>query len=252
MKLNPIQLLGFIGAFAALAPAQAQLTTVDGIRGIEWSGITPDHIPYSSTNSAFQFVGYSEFVPIDVYFRSDATYLYALLEAKPLGLGLDQWSTGLDFANVYFNTDNTGGSDLGFELQNDRAFVPNQAPYYGPLSSFGVKSAVSVGLNYGAVGGPVGSIIEFAVPWTFFRDNPLSIPFSGLNPTTPTVQFRSLQAFGYTFIGANSFGDDRFGQAPVPSALVPVPEPSTYAIFSMLALLGVVARRHLRSRRARP
>ncbi len=156
----------------------------------------------------------------------------------------------LDFANIYFDTQ-TGtaadnGSNLGFEILNDRAFIPGVSSG-GDLGS-GYYSLAGTGIFFTNVVDPVtGEItITLTTPNSFFETDPTNIGF-GTTAPGGTVTIHYSQAFGYDFLG----GSDNFslpneiGGAVLPAAIAPTPEPASlsYMLLTGLAALPVAARR---------
>ena len=109
-----------------------------------------------------------------IYLKEQGGSVYGFLQAVT--------ASGLNFANLYFDLDraNGNGSDLGFEVVNDRAFVPGVAGYSGPL---GLQFAVSAD----------GKGLEFRIPDAFFTG-----PIFGLN-YDPGQQFALLVTKWFCF-----------------------------------------------------
>lgn len=230
-----------IGAllFLTSSVASAQIA-VDGVKGAEWSGFTPKSVSYSASAATGNFgtpSNVSETVAYDIYLRSDMNYVYGLLETKPAGSGLDSYDPGLLFTNLYFSTNPFGyagsaSGTIGFELLNDRAFKPGVAGYLpGTLSSLGFVTATTPGTTY--ANGGSASIIEFAMPWSYFYGDPQSAPFAPITPTNFALRLNLSQSFGYAVAGGQtSYGNDRLGVV-----FNPVPEPASMAAVG----LGAVA-----------
>jgi hypothetical protein len=221
-------LLALFGASALVC--QAGPVGVDGTIGVEWAGVTPVLVQYNSAAPTSNFgapTNQNHSVAYNIFFRSDADYVYGALQALPSGS--DGWTTGLNFANLYFDTNPLSGSDLGVELTSDRAFRPGVAGYYNGLIASGWSYVVAPGSNYGS--GGQGAVIEFAMPWTFLTSDPLGVGYPLVNPATG-VRLNLSQAFGYSVAGGQAYyGNNRLGF----TSLGAVPEPSSV----LLALAGL-------------
>jgi PEP-CTERM motif len=156
-----------------------------------------------------------------IYMIADAGKVYGFIQSDRV--------TGAPFANLYFDIDplNGNGSDLGFEITNDRAFVPGQSGYSSTLA----------GLDYALSGD--GLSIEFSIENDLFM-----MPISGLT-YWPGQQFpvlggdivlRLSQSFGYSVAGGATYGNDRLGRVTLSAGAVP--EPATWAM--MIAGFGLV------------
>ncbi len=221
---------GFLWAVTALsfsAVSSAQIS-VDGQKGSEWTGISPVLVPKGSSPSST-----ADLYALEVYSRSDESYFYGLILALPedqsglTGIG------AVNFANVYFDTNPGTGSDLGFELGNNRAFKPGVAGYYNDIFSQGVRWANDLPTTYapGVVAG-----YEFAVPWAYFLNDPQGVGFPDVTPGSE-VQFRTVQAYNYNFINGNNVNP-----GPAFGRFTAVPEPGTMIALGA-ALAGLVRRR---------
>ena len=166
-----------------------------------------------------------------IYLKEQGGSVYGFLQAVT--------APGLNFANLYFDLDraNGNGSDLGFEVFNDRAFVPGVGGYSPwPL---GLQFAVSAD----------GKGLEFRIPDAFFTG-----PISGLN-YDPGQQFaapgdevvlRLSQSFGYSVAGGGSYGDDRLGVVTLEASAVPGPIVGAGLPGLVMALGGLIAWRRRR------
>lgn len=213
---------------AASAAASAAPVGVDGVIGAEWIGATVRSIAYDSAaaTSNFSSPGTSNHVVgYNVYYRADSSHLYVGLEAVGD-------TTGLNFANLYFNTDLIGGSDFGIEVTNNQAFRPGVAGYFG-LSGY---------LTFAQSVGSTNHVIEMALDWNYLATDPDSILPDALSVSTG-VQLRSVQAFGYSVTGGDLAGGTRFGTVSQP-ATAAVPLPGSLA----LAGLALAALAHTRRR----
>ena len=225
MKLSTLSLAVASIVAASQTLSLAAAVSVDGVIGAEWAGVTPTHVSQNAlVDPGVQGPGspglFTESAPYDVYLRKDTTYLY-------VGLQSDSTVTAAGpFANLYFDTTPGTGSDVGFEVMNDRAFKPGFAGYY----SYGAVD-ITKGFTPNAAN---GGTIEFAVPLTFFTSDPLSI---GFTTAASAVQLRTSQSFGYAGAsGTLDYSGARFGS-------VLVPEPTTLAALAGASVLGLRRRR---------
>ena len=156
----------------------------------------------------------------NIYTRGDSTYAYVLLQQSGTGT-----SAGT-FANLYFGTGATAmnGSDLGFEVNNSDVFSPGGSS---------TTSTVGTGISFATLNN--GTSIEFAVPFSYFENDPQHIGFSTTSAANPDIILRLSQTFGYSVAGGATFGPDRLGLIVDPEGAVVsgVPEPSTWAMMLM-------------------
>jgi len=214
------------------AAAYAAPVGIDGTIGGEWAGYTPVSVTYNSGAPMHNFgapTSETNGVSYDIYTRGDSDYVYVGLITT--GDPVSYAGANL-FANLYFSTDVSMGSNIGFEVNNQQAFVPGVPGYYP-------YTALADDIHFATTGpGVVPAVIEFAAPWEVFTENALGLSNS-LPAPAEFVQLRLSQAFGYSVAGGTSYGDDRLGIIPV------VPEPSTLALVA-LGMCGVfgLRRRH--------
>ena len=158
---------------------------------------------FSSPGTTNHLTGY------DIYLKEQGGSVYGFLQATTSP------GPSFGFANLYFDLDraNNNGSDLGFEVFNDRAFVPNMPGYSALL---GLQFALSAD----------GRGLEFRIPDTF-----LTTAISGLS-YYPGQQFavpggdvvlRLSQSFGYSVAGGPDYGEDRLGVVTLEASAVPGP-----------------------------
>jgi hypothetical protein len=209
---------GLISSVAFAAPV-----SIDGAIGAEW-GAPSATVGYSPSAADSNFGApekNSKYVGYDIYTRADSNYFYGALQAAGD-------TNGLNFANLYFNVDGVNGSDLGLELTNERFFIPGVPGYQADTN----------GLVTYVVG---NGIIEFAIDFAMFLDNPYGMSYTATAPGG-NVTINLSQSFGYSVAGGqNNFGDARLGTVQAPSS---VPEPAPLALFGIaFAALGFVRRR---------
>ena len=224
-----------------LVASSASAVTVDGMIGVgEYAtALTTTVLQMAGVNTMTQGPGNPgssvENVGYTVYYTSDSANVYVGLQSNV--------PSGLLFANIYFDTNNATapGSDIGFEVTNNDAFVP----------ATGVKSASSLtqlGGAFKAIAGTgnMGDVIEVSIPWTVFTTNASGLG-QPLVAAGGALELRTIQAFNYA--GATGDGVDagvipRFGFQNAPSATAAVPEPASWAMMlSGFAMVGYAMRR---------
>jgi hypothetical protein len=206
---------------------------IDGLIGAEWNGVpvvTVTHDP-SAPESNFGAPGTTtRGASYSIQVRDDGTYYYVALKVTG-----DALSNAGNFANLYFDTDPLAGngSDVGFEVTNNRYFIAGAAGDYD----------ASPYLTFDGTSNP--GTIELAIANTFFTSGPkagVAFP-NGYPAATGDVTLRLSQSFGYSVAGGGSYGPTRLGSASVAAAQVP--EPGSLA----LVALGLVGLATLRRRR---
>jgi hypothetical protein len=219
--------------FCTSSNASAAITIDGNVGGAEWSGAGVVNVGYDPGAPLGNFgspsnVNHAE--AYDIYTKGDANYFYvgllALANDNPVVL----------FSNLYFDTNPPAadGSDLGFELTNDQAFIPGVPGYYGPVSGSGVLFASTPGTA------TTPNMIEAAIPWSFFTADPLGMGFPLATPGS-SVTLRLSQSLGYSVAGGESYGANRLGNVAVPTAAVP--EASSVLVFGLVALvIGIAAK----------
>lgn len=219
MKFVKATALGFLALGYATAANAAII--VDGAYDTDY-GAVKSTVAYDPGAPTSNFGGgpTNHTTAYSIYLKEQGGSVFGYLKASGPG-------TPLPFANLYFDLDraNGNGSDLGFEVFNDRAFVPGVAGY-----------SAALGLQFAMSGDGTG--LEFRLPDTLFTG-----PIAGLNYypgqvfTAPggDLVLRLSQSFGYSVAGGATYGDDRLGVVQLAGA---VPEPSTWAMM-ILGFAGV-------------
>ena len=162
----------------------------------------------------------------DIFLAYDSGNVYGLLQNTGPRANIN----GIAWANLYWNT-NPGagtGSDLGFEITNNRAFKPGVPGYAEGLA---IQFATT------------DQSLEFLIPASYFTSGIPGLTFPLVAPGDPIVLALS-QSFGYSVAGGATYGESRLGEIHIGSA---VPEPSTWAMMLIgFAGLGFMAYRRTR------
>jgi hypothetical protein len=164
-----------------------------------------------------------------IYGTIDGDNLYGFWQADPNETG--EFNAG-NFVNLYLDTnpDVSGGSDVGFEITNKKAFKPSTGQN---VAANDIQFAIGT------------NAVEFLIPLAYLTDG-----IAGLTDFTQLVApggrftFRLSQAFGYSVAGGASYGNARLGEFFVPNA---VPEPASWAMMiAGFGLAGAAVRRRAR------
>ena len=220
MKFAAVAALSLLALGYASA---ANAITIDGVYDAAYGGAKSTVIyDPNAPQGNFQTPGNSNHTTgYQIFLAEQGGSVYGYLQAFGPNSGM------IVSANLYFDLDraNGNGSDIGFEIFNDRAFVAGVPGYSGPLGLQFVASAD-------------GSGLEFRIPDAMFTG-----PIAGLvyDPsqvfTAPggDLVLRLSQSFGYSVAGGATYGPDRLGVVTLAGA---VPEPSTWAMM-LLGFAGV-------------
>jgi hypothetical protein len=220
-------------ALLALAGTASAQVGIDGVIGADWTGASSVAVNYNSSAAQNNFgapTNENHVVAYNVLTRQDSSYLYVAVVTNTAGGGT--LPAAQQFANLYFG----GNTSVGFEVTNNRAFIPG-VPGYTSLSSLvGTSNEVFWASNF------TGSeyVIEMAVPISFFATDPLSMGFAPLTgaPGADFTRISLSQSYGYSVAGGQSFyGTNRLG------AFTGVPSP---AAAGLLGLGGLMASRRRR------
>lgn len=229
-------LLAGAAALAFSASAASAAITVDGVLDAGYGAPTA-FVGYNpqAPNSNFQTpTNEADSTSYNIYGKVDGNALYGFWQANPNGT-----DPNAPFAavNLYIDTDpdTSSGSDIGFEITNDRAFRPGV--FTGGPNNDGYSAPL--GLSFFAS----GNVVEFAIPLSLLQQGIASLPNFGANKFVPNggrFRFQLSQAFGYSVAGGASFyGNNRLG-----SFNAPVPEPTTWALMiGGFGLAGAAMRR---------
>jgi hypothetical protein len=220
-----------VAVSAAGGSLRAAPVGVDGTIGAEWTGVSVFNVvndPAAPINNfATPTNNTSAYADYSVQVRDDGAYYYGALQITDHA----NLSPG-DFANLYFDTDpqNGNGSDVGFEITNNRFFIAGAPGYYDATPY----------LTYAVDGGT--HTIEFAIDNAFFTSSPQAgAPYPlGFPTATGDVTLRLSQSFGYSVAGGTANGDAvRLGVASVASGTAtPLPSAASMSL-GTLAVLGV-------------
>ena len=220
-----------LGAAACLLMANgASAATVDGALDPSY-GLPKSVVTLNPALASYDFQAatpFSESTGYAIYLTSDANAVYGFVQANTTGAGA--------FSNLYFDLDpaNGNGSDIGFEITNDRAFVAGVSGYSGPLA--GLTYAISADQR----------AIEFSIANTLFTSAIAGLDYQGFNAFATAgsdVTLRLSQSFNYTVAGGPLYGPNRLGSVTIGGSVAAVPEPSTWGMMLLgFTMLGASMR----------
>lgn len=223
------KLLIATAAAAALAGSAHAAISVDGIRDAAY-GLPTAHVSFDATAPEGNFsapTNASDTVAYDIYLHDQGGTLYGFLQASGD-------TSGVNFSNLYFDLDaaTSPGSDLGFEIGNNDAFVPGVPGSVTPLT----------GMTF-ALGAPGSNSFEFSISNSYFTSQIPGLTSYPLVAPGGEVVLRLSQSFGLSVAGGDTYGPDRLGAFTLAGA---VPEPASWSMM-ILGFLG--AGSMLRARR---
>ena len=182
----------FLGAVALGTSAMAQVG-VDGVKGVEWTGVVPTHVTYDANAPTSNFANPSHLTAgasYDVYIRQDGNYVYGLIQAT------DNWdkSASSDFANIYF-----GGPSIvhGFILNVTAQGATETGTGNMNTSTAGYETFAQ---HFDPMGDDIA--IEFALDTDYLRNDPTGVGFTKYN-NGDLVRFSASQSLSYSYDGYN-------------------------------------------------
>lgn len=217
-------------ALLTTGAAQAQVT-VDGNYDAAY-GAAKSHVTYqlgAPSNNFSAPTPFSDTRSYDIFLTSDANNVYGFLKAN-VGIASA-------FANLYFDINPAAGngSDIGFEINNGRAFIPGVSGY-----SAGTAAVPLSGITYTVSSDRSG--IEFSIANSLFTSQIAGLTYASqaLPVIGDTIRLNLSQSFGYSVAGGLTYGDNRLGLVTLggANATGAVPEPATWAM--MIAGFGMV------------
>lgn len=218
--MNTRLMVGAVVVAASSVAAFGQVD-VDGVIGTEWTGAQVNTVTYNSAAPTSNFgapTNETVGAAYNTYFRIDAGWVYFAVATN----GTGGTSAG-NFANLYISSNNAG-SGIGMQVTGDTFFIPSTSQPFA-------NSSLPVGQR--AVWDETPGVIELAIPFSFFQNDPLGMNFA-TTPNGGTVRWNLSQSFGYSVAGGQSFyGDDRLG-----AGVIPVPGAGMIAFAGMAIAAG--------------
>ena len=209
-------------ALAVLMTSSAHASiTVDGVLDADYGSPTAT-VAYDPTAPEGNFGSpgpSSDAIGYSIHLKAENGFVYGFLQASGTGAPVG------GFANLYWDLDPAAndGSDLGFEITNNDAFIPGGN---GPVTLTGANA-----IQYFVSADD--KTVEFAIPDVDFTTKIAGLNYTSDQPTKGgDIVLRISQSFGYSAAGGGTYGDNRLGVVTVPG----VPEPATWAM--MLAGFG--------------
>ena len=230
------KLLAGAAALAFLASSASAAISVDGVRDAAY-GAPTFKVAYDTTVPGGFFggpaVGTSTNAAYNIYGKVSDDTFYGFWQANPDGTGPN---APFSAVNVYFDTNgnSTLGSDIGFEVGNDRAFRPGV--FTGGPNNDGYSAPLGLDFAF------TTNSFEFAIPLELLRSGIASLQNYGpaqFLPKGGKLTITISQAFGHDVVRDPNFGPKRLGQFSTP-----VPEPATWALMiGGFGLVGAAMRR---------
>jgi hypothetical protein len=184
---------------------------------------TADEGNFGTPSNVSDSVGYT------ISMTSDPTDVNLVLTTTPTTDPVTPVDGNLNFTNLYFSTSvvsGTGGSTVGFEIQNEDAFIP------------GVPGSVSTQNDGITFNQPKSGEWDISIPWQYFETDPDNLGFTKISATNDVVRLNLSQSFGYSVAGGQAnYGDMRLGEA-----ILSTPEPSSYALGGIVLVTFAVLR----------
>ncbi|MBC7941982.1 MAG: hypothetical protein H7Z19_19865 [Chitinophagaceae bacterium] len=236
----PFRIASLSLSVLALLPTLVSANPVglDGAIGAEWAGVSSVAVAYDALAPLgnFQAAGTTNHLTgYEIFMRSDANYLYTAVRTTGGGDASAVLGSNLYFALRYGTGPfgSAGGTTIGFEIGNNRAFAPGANGYYNDTAADLIRFASSEG----AV-----DVFEAAIDMSVFTGNALGVAGYGLpaGETAAGIRLNLSQSFGYSVAGGASYGGSRLGFVSLRGE---VPEPGGLALAGLALTALAVTRR---------